>query len=321
MMNWPLPPSVRLFEVGPRDGLQNEVTALPLDAKLRYIEALIAAGLRDIEVGAFVREDRIPQMAHTDEIFRALDEQGYTRKRGLSLWALCPNQRGLDRALKAGCRAIAVFTGATDTFTKKNIGMSIDESLREFERITAVAHKEKLKVRGYISVCWGCPYEGKVKQAGVLKLVRRLLDIGVEQVSMGDTVGVATPLQVVDMLLKLRPEIARDQVAVHFHDTRGTALPNCLAAVGFGVRTLDAASGGLGGCNYAPGASGNVATEDLVFMFEGMGIKTRVDLDKLCRASQMAIQALGRLPASKYLQAWLAPQAQGRSIAGWDFSN
>jgi isopropylmalate/homocitrate/citramalate synthase len=305
-MNWPLPSTVRLFEVGPRDGLQNEKLPLSLEAKLAYIEALLESGLRDVEVGAFVREDKIPQMAATDKIYKALEKKGYTKKRGLTLWALVPNEKGLDRALDAGCRAIAVFTGATDTFTEKNIGMNIKESLKVFERVTERAHKEKIRVRAYISVCWGCPYEGKVKAAKVVKQARSLIDLGVEQVSLGDTIGVATPREVVSLLLRVRPEIARDQIAGHFHDTRGTALPNCLAAVGFGVRTLDASSGGLGGCNYAPGAAGNVATEDLVYMLEGMGIRTRVDLEKLCQASRIAVTGLGRVPTSKYLQAWLS---------------
>ncbi|MEW6055811.1 MAG: hydroxymethylglutaryl-CoA lyase [Bdellovibrionota bacterium] len=305
-MNWPLPNTVRLFEVGPRDGLQNEKTPLPLESKLQYIEALLESGLRDVEVGAFVREDRVPQMASTDRIFKALENKGYTKKRGLTLWALVPNERGLDRAIEAGCKAVAVFTGATDTFTTKNIGMNVAESLKVFKRISERAQKEKIRVRGYISVCWGCPYEGKVKPGNVVKLSQKLLDMGIEQVSLGDTIGVATPREVVDLLLRLKSEIARDQIAGHFHDTRGTALPNCLAAVGFGVRTLDCSSGGLGGCNYAPGAAGNVATEDLVYMLEGMGIRTRVRLDKLCEASRIAVQSLGRVPTSKYLQAWLA---------------
>jgi len=306
MMNWPLPSTVRLFEVGPRDGLQNEKTPLSLETRLQFIEGLINSGLRDIEVGAFVREDKVPQMASSDLLFKKLIERGYLNKRNLTLWALVPNERGLDRAIESGCKAIAVFTGATDTFTKKNIGMGVDESLKTFKAVVNRAHKEKIRVRGYVSVCWGCPYEGKVKPAKVVKLAHKLLDLGIEQVSLGDTIGVATPREVVDLFLRLKPEIASDSIAGHFHDTRGTALPNCLAAVGFGVRTLDSSSGGLGGCNYAPGASGNVATEDLVYMLEGMGIRTRVKLDKLCEASKMAMQGLGRVPTSKYLQAWLS---------------
>ncbi len=305
-MNWPLPRSVKLFEVGPRDGLQNEKKPLSLETKLEYIEKLIATGLQDIEVGAFVREDRIPQMASTHAIFKWLHDKGHISKKGPRFWALVPNEKGLDRAIETGCKHIAVFTGATDTFTLKNIGMNVKDSLKVFERITERADKEKIKVRGYVSVCWGCPYEGNVKPTKVIDLTKSLINMGVEQVSLGDTIGVATPKVVVELLWKLKRLIMSDQIAGHFHDTRGTALPNCLAAVGFGVRTLDSASGGLGGCNYAPGASGNVATEDLVYMLEGMGIKTKVDLDKLCEASKLAIQSLGRIPASKYLQAWLS---------------
>ena len=305
-MNWPLPSRVRLFEVGPRDGLQNEAKSLPIEAKIAYIEALLASGLKDVEVGAFVREDRVPQMAATDKVFAHLKSKGYLGKRGLTLWALAPNEKGLDRALQSGCKAIAVFTGASETFTQRNIGMSIKDSLKEFEKVANRAHKEKLKVRGYISVCWGCPYEGKVSPGAVVKLMKRMLSMGIEQVSLGDTIGVANPKSVVELLLRVRQEIVRDEVAVHFHDTRGTALPNCLAAVGFGVRTIDSSNGGLGGCPYAPGASGNVATEDLVYMLEGMGIKTGVDIEKLCAASALAMKSLGRIPSSKYLQAWMA---------------
>lgn len=306
MMYWPLPPKVRLFEVGPRDGLQNEKTILPFEKKLAYIEALIASGLRDIEVGAFVREDRIPQMAHSDKIFKALQDKGYTKRKDLTFWALVPNEIGLDRAQEAGCKSIALFTGATDTFTQKNIGMTVKDSLAVFKSVAQKAHQSRMRIRAYVSVCWGCPYEGPVKPQNVVNLARKLLDLGIEQVSLGDTIGVATPMQVVDLLLRMRSEITRDQVAGHFHDTRGTALPNCLAAVGFGVRTLDASSGGLGGCNYAPGASGNVATEDLVYMLHGMKIKTQIDLDKLCEASQIAVKQLGRFPTSRYLQAHMA---------------
>lgn len=305
-MNWPLPSKVRLFEVGPRDGLQNEKQPLSFDVKFRYIESILASGLRDVEVGAFVREDKVPQMASTDKIFQELDKKGLLNRRSQTIWGLVPNERGLSRAIDSGCKAVAVFTGATNTFVQKNIGMTIKESLKEFEKVVVKAQNEKMRIRAYISVCWGCPYEGEVRASAVVKLARRLLDMGVEQVSLGDTIGIANPKNVVGLLLRMRSEIARDAIAVHFHDTRGTALPNCLAAVGFGVKTLDSSSGGLGGCPYAPGASGNVATEDLVYMLEGMGIRTGVQLNKLCDASKLAIQSLGRIPTSKYLQAWLA---------------
>ncbi len=301
-----LPTKVQLFEVGPRDGLQNELTSLTLGKKTAYIEALIASGLQNIEVGAFVREDKIPQMANTDELFKILFQKGYLNKKNLTLWALVPNEKGLDRALNAQCKAIAVFTGATDTFTQKNIGMRIKESLNIFRKIVKKAKKEKLKIRGYVSVCWGCPYEGRVLASRVYHLTKELLNMGVEQISLGDTIGVATPKQVFKLLNPLKKYIKQDQIAVHFHDTRGTALANCVSALQLGAVTLDAASGGLGGCNYAPGASGNVATEDLVYMLSGMKIKTHVDLEKLCLASRIPLEALDRPPSSKYLQAWLA---------------
>lgn len=306
------PKRVRIFEVGPRDGLQNESTPLSLEKKLEYIEALVQAGLRDIEVGAFVREDRVPQMAHSDEILKRLRAGGLTSKKGLTFWALVPNEKGLDRALEAGCRAIAVFTGATDTFTQHNIGMNIKESLKVFARISERAKKEKLRLRGYVSTCWGCPYEGNVPPARVLKLARELLAMGIEQVSLGDTIGVASPVQVTNLLGKLKSEIRKDQIAGHFHDTRGTALANCHAAMAIGVRTLDSSSAGLGGCNYAPGASGNVASEDLVYMLDKMSVKTGVNLDRLCKASLIAINGLRRSPFSRYLQAWLSKHGTSR---------
>lgn len=300
-----IPKNAVLFEVGPRDGLQNEEVLLPLEKKLEFIEALIQSGLSDIEVGSFVREDKIPQMAHSDEIFAQLKQRGHLNNKKLNLWALAPNAKGLERAVAAGCKAIAVFTGATDTFTQNNIGMTVEESLAVFKPLVAEAKKRKMKVRGYVSVCWGCPYEGKVKPAKVVALAKRLLKMGVQQVSLGDTIGVATPLEVLELLSKLKPEIKKDQIAVHFHDTRGTALANVLAALSLGVRTVDASSGGLGGCNYAPGASGNVSSEDVLYMLQGMKIKTGVSLDKLCDASMVAMQGLGRISTSKYLQAYL----------------
>lgn len=313
-MTMKLPRSVELFEVGPRDGLQNETKILSKQVKLQYIKKLILSGVRNIEIGAFVREDRILQMADTDELFRLLhrklsrDFSESKSASSLTLWALVPNERGLERALAAGCKAIAVFTGATNSFTKNNIGMTVGQSLKVFAPIIRTARKEKLRVRGYVSVCWGCPYEGHVKKSSVVKLTRSLLDLGVEQVSLGDTIGVATPTDVIHLLGELKTEIKKNQIAGHFHDTRGTALANCFAALQMGVQTLDSSSGGLGGCNYAPGATGNVASEDLLYMLEGMGVKTAVNLEKLCQASHFVNQALHRKPTSRYLQAWLSEQ-------------
>ena len=297
---------LKIFEVGPRDGLQNEKQVLSLEAKLAYVEGLVAAGLKDIEAGSFVRPDRIPQMQDSDALFLKLHEKGYLSKKNLNFWAAVPNEKGLERAVAAKCKAVAVFTGATDTFTQKNIGMTMKESIRVFDRVVSQAKKEKIKVRGYVSVVWGCPYEGEVKPKAVLNQVRALFDMGISQVSLGDTIGVATPLGVKKMLASLKKEIAKQKVAVHFHDTRGTALANCLLSFQEGVRTFDSSSAGLGGCNYAPGASGNVATEDLLYMFHGMREKTGIDLEKLCAVSREAIHGLGRIPTSRYLQAWLS---------------
>lgn len=300
MKDFKLPSKVNVFEVGPRDGLQNEKVVLPLETKLTYIKSLMATGLKDIEVGAFVREDKIPQMANSNQIFKNLP----TSK--INFWALVPNEKGLDRALDSGCRAIAVFTGSTDEFTKNNIGMTVSESLKIFETVLSRAKKEKLKTRAYVSTAWGCPYEGKVRPSKPVSITKQLIEMGADQISLGDTIGVATPLEVGNLLIKLHKEVKSDLIAGHFHDTRGTALANCLAAMQVGVKTLDSSSAGLGGCNYAPGASGNVSTEDLLYMLNGLGIKSGVDLDKICEASMIAIKGLARLPASKFLQAWLA---------------
>lgn len=290
--------------MGPRDGLQNEKGLLSLQSKLRYIEALVSAGITNIEAGSFVRPDRIPQMKDSEEVFLYLKSKGYLADPKRSFWAAVPNEKGLDRALVSGCKAIAVFTGATDTFTQKNIGMTMKQSISVFKQVISRAKKEKLKVRGYVSVCWGCPYEGSVPIKNVVTQVKALLDMGVRQVSLGDTIGVATPKGVDELLGKFSKEIKKDRIAVHFHDTRGTAIANCFRSLEHGVTTFDSSSAGLGGCNYAPGASGNVATEDLLYMFHGMGIKTGITLDQVCRASEIAISELNRLPTSKYFQAW-----------------
>jgi hydroxymethylglutaryl-CoA lyase len=259
----------------------------------------------DIEVGAFVREDKIPQMANSGEILKILNKEYFNQKnKSPRFWALVPNEKGLERAIECGARYIAVFTGSTNTFTQKNIGMSVDESLRVFEKITDRAEKEKIKVRGYLSTVWGCPYEGKVNLKKPLNIAKSLLSLGCMQVSLGDTIGVATPIEIISLLRQMSKEIKNDKIAGHFHDTRGTALANCFAALECGVKTLDSSSAGLGGCNYAPGASGNVASEDLIYMLNGMKIKTNISLDNLCEASSIAIQSLNRLSTSKYYQSW-----------------
>ncbi len=304
------PKSINIFEVGPRDGLQNEKSILSLEAKFAYIRALIQSGLTNIEVGAFVREDKIPQMAQTTELLRMLEQKGHTANKKIKFWTLVPNEKGLDRALEAGAKNIAVFTGSTDTFTEKNIGMNVDQSLKVFDKVIKRAHQNKISVRGYVSTCWGCPYEGKVNPKKPISIAKKLINMGVVQVSLGDTIGVAAPIQIKNLLVQMKLEIKRDLISGHFHDTRGTALANCYAAMELGVRTLDSSSAGLGGCNYAPGASGNVSTEDLVYMLTEMKIKTGVNLDKLCGASSIAVSGLGRQATSRYYQTWISKQTQ-----------
>jgi isopropylmalate/homocitrate/citramalate synthase len=291
---------VRIVEVGPRDGLQNEAATVPTAAKLRFIELLVAAGLRQIEATSFVSPRAVPQLADAEAVMAGLRQTGGA---GVVYSALVPNRRGMERALAAGARAVAVFTGATDSFTRHNIGMTVAESLAAFAPVLALAADEGIAVRGYISVCFGCPYEGAVRPAAVLNVARRLLDLGCHELSLGDTIGVATPRQVAEVVGPVLAEAGAARVAVHLHDTRGTALANALAALYLGVATLDAAAGGLGGCPYAPGASGNLATEDLLYMLDGMGIETGVAIDRVTEASRYILGVLGRAPASKYLQA------------------
>jgi hydroxymethylglutaryl-CoA lyase len=296
--------SVTLYEVGPRDGLQNEKAVLPLESKLAFIRGLLAAGVREIELGAFVRPDRVPQMADTERICREMQD-GLGKARG---WCLVPNRKGLERALDSGARHIALFTGVTDGFTRKNIGMTFEESLAEFREVAREARASgRIKaIRAYLSTAFGCPYEGKVPAKRTLRAVEKLSKLGVEQVSIGDTIGVATPNQVDDVMKPALRMLGRKGVAGHFHDTRGTALANALRALELGVRSFDSSASGLGGCPYAPGASGNLATEDLVYMLHGMGMKTGIDLDRLAETSLALNRGMGRHVGSRYLLAWSA---------------
>ncbi len=290
------PGIVRVVEVGPRDGLQNETAAIPLEAKRAFIEALVEAGLKDIEVGAFVRPDRVPQMADSDALARALPKRG-----GVTYWALVPNLKGAQRALDAGLEALAVFTAASETFSQRNTGMTRSESLE------AVAEVAKLgrRTRAYVSTCFACPYEGRVSPEAVAGTCQALVDLGVSEISVGDTIGAAVPTdveRVLGRLLKLAPA---GTWAGHFHDTRGTALANVLAALNLGVSVFDASAGGLGGCPFAPGASGNLATEDLVYMLDGMGRDTGVDLARLIKAAPPLEPLLGHALPGKVLKAHL----------------
>lgn len=300
------PKKIEVFEVGVRDGLQNEPRPVLLANKLRLAQALLDAGVRRLELGAFVRPDLVPQMADTEKVYAALREGGLRLGRAKA-YALVPNLKGLTRAIAAGAKGIAVFTAATESFTKRNIGMSIDESIAAFAEIVREAKRAKIEVRGYVSTAFGCPFEGKVAPKRVIAVVERLAHLGIPEISVGDTIGVATPRAVYDVLVPIIRGVGRrTRIAGHFHDTRGTALANSLAAIQSGVTILDASAGGLGGCPFAPGATGNLATEDLVYMLDGMGIRTGIRVDEVAAASLAFSKSLGRPLSSRYLQAYAA---------------
>jgi len=293
---------VLLTEVGPRDGLQNEKGLVPTEKKLAFIEGLVEAGVTRLEAGSFVSPKWVPQMADTAEIFQKLK-----RQEGVKYIALVPNTKGLDLALQNRVEDIAVFTAASETFNKKNINMTIEESLSQIQEILRKSREKGLWARGYVSTCFACPYEGSVSPAKVLEVAEKLLQLGVDELSIGDTIGKATPKQVDEVVSLLLKKIPTDRIALHFHDTRGTALANVLAGLQLGIVKFDASAGGLGGCPYAPGASGNLASEDLLYMLRGMGLETGVDLDKLMSASRAIGDALGRPLPSKVLQAEGSP--------------
>jgi len=296
-----LPEYVRVVEVGPRDGLQNEKAQVPTEQKIQFIQMLAAAGLPVVEATSFVSPRAIPQLSDASAVMAGLQRLPETQYP-----VLVPNLKGMERALAAGVRSISVFTAASESFTRHNINATIAESLANFRPVVDLARQQDIPVRGYISTVFGCPYEGSVAPKQVLSVARSLLEMGVSELSLGDTIGVATPNQVVDVLGLLFAEgIAPERLAVHFHDTRGTALANVLMALQMGITCVDSAAGGLGGCPYAPGASGNLATEDLLYMLHGMGIKTGVDLEKVVAATSFIAPLLGHAPTSKYYQAAL----------------
>ncbi len=290
--------AVKIVEVGPRDGLQNEKVTIPTQAKIDYITALGDAGLRVIEAGAFVSPKWVPQMADTAEVY-----QDIPKDPGVEYPVLVPNMKGLERALEVGVKSIAIFNAASETFNKRNINMSIDESFDNYAPVVSRARSEGIRVRGYVSTAFGCPYEGDVPAEKVLEVCARLLDLGCYEVSVGDTIGVGTPMQVQGVISMLLQVIPASKLAMHFHDTRGTALANTLAALEMGLATFDASSGGLGGCPYAPGASGNMATEDLVYLLDGMAIESGVDIRKLVAASMIIAPYLDHPLPGRYLQA------------------
>ncbi|HVR44141.1 MAG TPA: hydroxymethylglutaryl-CoA lyase [Thermoanaerobaculia bacterium] len=298
---------VKVVEVGPRDGLQNEHATIPTEAKVRFIEALAAAGLPVVEAGALVHPKWVPQMADTAEVLRLL-----TRKPGVDYPVLVPNMTGLERAVEAGVDSIALFTAASETFNQRNINMTIDQSFESFAPVAARAKSEGMRIRGYVSCACGCPYEGPVAPEKVLEVAARLLDLGCFEISIGDTIGVGTPLQVQGLIALLVQVIPRERLAMHFHDTRGMAIANTMAALESGIAVFDASAGGLGGCPFAPGASGNMATEDLVYLLDGLGIESGVDLDRLVAASDVIAPFLDHPLPGRYLQS----QTRGRQKFG-----
>ena len=292
---------VTVYEVGPRDGLQNEAVSIPTAEKVAFVDRLSAAGLTAIEVSAFVSPKRVPQMADATDVFAAI-----VRRPGTRYSALVPNLQGLERAMAASVTDVAIFAAASETFSLRNINQSIDESFRTYGDVARTALGAGLRVRGYLSTAFGCPFEGDVPVERVVALTRRLLDLGIYEVAVSDTIGIAHPGQVRQVLSRLTATVRPAAIALHFHDTRGTALANVLASLEFGVTTFDASAGGLGGCPYAPGATGNLATEDLLYLLHGLGLQTGVDLDAVLAASTALEPRLGHPLPSRYVRARLA---------------
>jgi hydroxymethylglutaryl-CoA lyase len=308
-----LPTEVRIYEVGPRDGLQNEAREVATDTKLEYIALLRAAGLREIEATSFVSPKAIPQLADADELMRALSAR---RSDDVRYPVLVPNERGLQRAEAAGARAIAVFTAATDAFAERNIGMTVDGSLDAFGPVLERARSLGWWTRAYVSTAFGCPFTGRVDPQRVVEVSLRLIELGAVEICIGDTIGVGVPAQVSELTGRLlEAGIPSDGLAYHFHDTRGTALANVMAGLQGGVRCFDASTGGTGGCPYAPGAAGNLATEDLVYLLDGMGIRHGAHLPGVLLAARFISNALGRPLATKVGQAGGWDQLSGQVIS------
>jgi hydroxymethylglutaryl-CoA lyase len=301
---------VNVVEVGPRDGLQNEKQHVATEDKVRFIEAIAASGMPRIEITSFVSPKWIPQLADGLAVAKQLKLPPSTKT-----LALVPNMKGYESAKEAGLPEVAFFLSATESHSKKNINKSIAEAVANLKEVAAAARADKRRIRCYVSVVFVCPYEGKVAPSAVAQVVQQLLAVGVDEISLGDTIGAATPVDVTAMVKLLSKDVSVDKLALHFHDTRGTALANVLAGLDCGVHTFDSSLGGLGGCPYAPGAAGNLATEDLVYMLQGMGIKTGIDLDKLVDAGALIQNILGQKLPGRYLQAALATRALAKSAA------
>lgn len=298
------PEHVKIVEVGPRDGLQNESVTVPAEIKVQLVEKLADTGLSVIESGAFVSPKWVPQMATSAEVFKQID-----KRVGVSYPMLVPNLKGLELAHQAGVKEIALFAAATETFSQKNTNCSIAESIDRFNAVIDQAQALEMKIRGYISCVLGCPYEGEVSSDTVLMLAQKLFDKGCYEVSLGDTIGVGTAGQASDLVEKLGRQVPVQHLAAHFHDTYGQALANIHAVMQCGIAVIDSSVAGLGGCPYAKGATGNVATEDVVYMLHGMGIETGVDMDKLLEAGRFISDFLGREPVSRAATALLRKRA------------
>ncbi len=301
--------AVRIVEVGPRDGLQNEARTVPVAVRIALIERLAECGLKTIEAGSFVSPKRVPQMRKTDSVL-----SGLQKKAGVSYPVLVPNLQGLAEALAGGAEEIAVFTAASDAFNRKNINATVDESLQRLDAVVEEAMANAVRVRAYVSTVLGCPYQGAVPLAEVVRVARALVDMGCYEISLGDTIGIGTPRQARAMWDACAAEIDPHRLAVHFHDTYGQALVNTFACLEAGCRTVDASIAGLGGCPYADGATGNLATEDLVYMLHGQGFSTGVDLDALTETARWINAQLERVPTSRLAR--VGPKSAGAAASG-----
>jgi hydroxymethylglutaryl-CoA lyase len=289
--------TVRIIEMGPRDGLQNEKTPVSVEARIAFIEALVAAGLSTVEVGAFVSPKAIPQMVGSDQVLRGVNHLAG------EFHVLVPNEKGYEAARAAGAKVISVFAAASEGFSRANINCSIAESIERFKPVVVRAKADGIRVRGYISCVLGCPFDGEVKPQAVVEVAQKLWELGCYEISLGDTIGVGTPAKARQMLRAVSRAVPMTNLAMHFHDTYGQALANLYAGMEEGARVIDSAAGGLGGCPFAPGATGNVATEDVVYMLEGMGIATGVDMTKLLAATNAVSRLLGHPPVSRVASA------------------
>ncbi|MGB6398565.1 MAG: hydroxymethylglutaryl-CoA lyase [Bradyrhizobium sp.] len=299
--------TVRIIEMGPRDGLQNEKTPVSVEARIAFIEALVEAGLRTVEVGAFVSPKAIPQMVGSDQVLR-----GVSHLAG-EFHVLVPNEKGYEAARAAGARTVSVFAAASEGFSRANINCSITESIERFKPVLARAKADGVRVRGYVSCVLGCPFDGEIKPQAVADVAKTLWDLGCYEISLGDTIGVGTPLKAKEMLRAVAAHVPAKNLAMHFHDTYGQALANLYAGMEEGVRVIDSAAGGLGGCPFAPGATGNVATEDVVYMLEGLGVRTGVDMAKLVAATNEMSKLIGRAPVSRVASALNAKRRMASS--------